>query len=138
MSEPSVDTEIWTKIASGSLGDHIDWEPGFEALSNVYWLLIRLGETEVDRLDWDELIGQHHYFEALRDSLPLGDESDFEQYFSDFLATTSDPDEAEMPGDCFVRLDLYIAIGAKEPVVREFESFERHLRSISVVQEAIA
>lgn len=138
MNEPTVDTEVWTKVASGDLGDQVEWEPGFEALGNVYWLLIRLGEIDADRLDWDELIGHHHYFEELRDSLPLGDESDFEQHFSDFLAVTSDPDEDEMPGDCFVRLDLYVATGVKDQVVREFESFQRHLRSLQIVLEATA
>jgi hypothetical protein len=91
-----------------------------------------------DQIAWDELIGDHDYFDGLRDEFPpFGNEADFEQYFSDFLAVTTEPDGAEMPGDSFVCLDLYVSNKAKDKVVNGFESFQQHLRSNPVVHEAI-
>jgi hypothetical protein len=86
-------------VASGELGDQVDWEPGFEALGEVRGILSRLewlGKKE--SIDWDTNIGDHHYFDGIPSYFPpLYDESDFEDVFREFLAIIRDPTN-EMPG----------------------------------------
>jgi hypothetical protein len=45
-------------VASGELGDQVDWEPGFEALGEVRKILSQLEELgEEESIDWDTIIG---------------------------------------------------------------------------------
>jgi hypothetical protein len=67
---------------------------------------------------------------------PFRNEFDLEQYFSDFLAVATEPDGIERPDGSFIWVEVYVAKRAKDKVVEEFESFERHLKSIPVLQEA--
>ena len=54
--------------------------------------------------------------------------------YGDFVI---DSPEAEVPGECFAWIGLYIATADKDKVLRHFVSFEHQLRSIAVVLEAI-
>jgi hypothetical protein len=90
-----VDPNTWTKVASGGLGDIIHWEPGFEALGEVQWILSNLEEIGEQNVDWKSLIGEHSYFASIEgsDFPPLYDERDFETLFGDFLTVVTESTE---------------------------------------------
>jgi hypothetical protein len=89
--------EGMTMIASGEIGDQVDWEPGFEALGEVQWILSHfedLGDEE--SIDWGAIIGGHHYFDGIRSYFPpLYNQSDFEDVFREFLAIIREPSQRE-------------------------------------------
>jgi hypothetical protein len=126
-----------TRVASGELGDQVDWEPGFEALGEVRHILANFEELgEEESIDWDTIIGNHHYFDGIRyDFPPLYNEADFEQAFGEFLAIVLDPVN-EMPGMSFNRLYLYVDTDKRELVVQEFTRFLEHLKGLKVLQDA--
>ena len=70
MEEPenlTVSPECWTLVASGYVGDKIHWEPGFEALAEVQWILSNLEELgELQKSDWLEIIGDNHCFDDIQ------------------------------------------------------------------------
>jgi hypothetical protein len=138
-NEDNVDRNTWTKVASGELGDVIDWEAGFEALGEVQYILSHLEEVgEEEDVDWDTLVGEHSYFAIIKDAdfPPLYNESDFETWFNDFLAVVKEPTGDEMPGQSFNSLDLYVANNEKEKVIQNFVRFLEHLKALKPLQDA--
>jgi hypothetical protein len=69
-----VDTDTWTKVASGDLGDVIYWETGFEALGEVQSILSQLEEVGEENVEWENA-----------DFPPLYDVTDFETCFDEFF-----------------------------------------------------
>jgi hypothetical protein len=107
-------------------------------LGEVYCILSQLQSLDrPDQIDWDALIGNHHYCDCIKGAVSaLSDEADFEQYFSDFRAEITEPDGTEMPGDSFNWIDLYVAEESKEQINNRFLAFERHLKSLPRLQKA--
>jgi hypothetical protein len=121
--------------ASGELGLQVDWEPAFEALGEVRNILVQLEVLgEEKSIDWDTIIGHHHYFDGIRfTSLYL--ESHFEQAFREFLAVVCEPLN-ERPGMTFNRLYLYVDTDKREMVVQKFVRFLEHLKELRMLQDA--
>jgi hypothetical protein len=134
--EPS-EREGMLLVASGELGDQVDWERGFEALGEVRGILSQLEELgEEESIDWDTIVGDHHYFDGIRSYFPpLYNESDFEDVFGEFLAIIREPLN-EMPGMSFNQLYLYVEADKREMVVREFTRFLEHLKGLKVLRDA--
>jgi hypothetical protein len=133
--EEPIEREGMILVASGELGLQVDWEPGFEALGEVQWISVQLELLGQEKsIDWDTIIGDHVYFDGIR-CASLYDESNFEQAFSEFLATVREPLN-EMPGMTFNQLYLYVEADKREMVVQEFTRFLEHLKGLKVLQDA--
>jgi hypothetical protein len=140
MSKSSVDPNQWVKVASGNIGDKIWWEAGFEVLGEVRSILVQLEEIgDEETIDWKIIIGDHLYFEPMSyaEFPPLYNEQDFETLSSnEFLAIIEEPDGFEMAGQSFNWFDLYVDADRKEPILKNFENFATHLRSLKSLSDA--
>jgi hypothetical protein len=136
--DDKVDTDTWTKVASGYVGDVIYWEAGFKALGEVQSILSRLEEVGEENVEWNILIGEHSYFASIEDSdfPPLYDVSDFETCFDDFLAVQTEPTADVTTGQSCNWLDLYVANDEKEQVIQKFIDFLTHLKSLNPLRHA--
>jgi hypothetical protein len=135
--EEPIEREGMILVASGEIGDQVDWERGFEALGEVRGILSQLEELgEEESIDWDTVVGDHHYFDGIRSYFPpLYNESDFEDVFGDFLAIIREPLN-EMPGMSFNQLYLYVEADKREMVVQEFTRFLEYLKGLKVLKDA--
>jgi hypothetical protein len=136
--EEPIEREGEILVASGEIGDSIDWESGFQALGEVQWILSHFEELgDEESIDWDTIIGDHHYFDGIQSISfpPLYHERDFAWAFSGFLAIIRDPIN-EMPGMTFNRLYLYLETDKREMVVQEFVRFLEHLKGLKVLKDA--
>jgi len=129
----------WTRVAFGDSGDQVFWESGFESLGSVQWILSNLellGDPK--KIDWDLVIGDHHYFDCIKDwdFPPLYHVADFENLFDDFSADVTSGEESELPGGAFDSIELYIRTDKADHIVKLFQEFESHLCSLEPLQKA--
>jgi hypothetical protein len=116
------------------------WDAGFEVLGEVRSILVQLEEIgDEETIDWKIIIGDHLYFEPMSyaEFPPLYNEQDFETLSSnEFLAIIEEPDGFEMAGQSFNWFDLYVDADRKEPILKNFENFATHLRSLKSLSDA--
>lgn len=99
-------------------------------------ILASLEAFEEEEIDWDALIGDHHYFDGIRACTfpPFYNVSNFE-FLDHFLFDERYP-EIETTCATFKEFDLYLKAGTEQTVLEEFTRFIEHLKNLKVLQDA--